>query len=346
MKTKAQIQEELSLLKLEHDMLLDRSSSLKTENTKLKELIVKNKQDVKLQDEIKESEIAALREEIKTLKAKARSLENTTSQLKKTKEEIVAEHQVLKTLYESDVTSAMNENEIKSRALNSLEHLLSDYDVKEGNHKFRPFIPQIILNAKEVNALVKFNDNVPVTEYINKLFGLSFSFHHHINSARFGYKATSNGIELFAYTYAKRKRSEHLLAVLTPGHVYSLGLVIDKNSVSFRVSDQILHSVDMKTSSVSYQLNPYHGGESPAEHDYTIELYRSYKKKLGFLNYVFPYSPTVVSIILMLCLGSIAVVVSQFAPTVVIASVLAFSLSIGYSLFAKVWPGIRELLTK
>jgi hypothetical protein len=117
---------------------------------------------------------------------------------------------------------------------------------------------------------------------INKLFGLSFGFHHN-NSVRFGWRSTDNGrIDILAYVYRDGERITEqnegiYIETIDVNVTYVMEIYVSKDKYMFTITrgsklvgaNIIKHE---KLPSLGYYLNPYFGGDETAPHDMVIEL--------------------------------------------------------------------------
>jgi hypothetical protein len=117
---------------------------------------------------------------------------------------------------------------------------------------------------------------------INKLFGISYGFHHK-NSARFGWRwdLKKNKMEILAYVYNKGKRIKEWEEDIFIAHIELLDFyemeiqthkkyykfIIKKESNGETYETTVKHG---KTCFWGYELFPYFGGNRKAPHDITI----------------------------------------------------------------------------
>ena len=130
----------------------------------------------------------------------------------------------------------------------------------------------------------------PLYNPINKLVGLSFG-HHHINSARFGWRhdAETNMIELLAYIYRDWQRIQEWHENITLGYIhineeYTVNIEIFNEFYQFTVDKHDVTSPLYKPSMyarafrhpnllpIGYKLYPYYGGTNTAPHDIHIDM--------------------------------------------------------------------------
>lgn len=116
---------------------------------------------------------------------------------------------------------------------------------------------------------------------INKLIGLSTSYHHHKQSVRFGWRCLNGKtIEILAYCYDKGKRLEkfidHILCEVEPGQEFKLRIKIYPNKFKLTAlsNDKCSSVVLLKQGGwkFKYFLFPFFGGNLKAPHDMNIYL--------------------------------------------------------------------------
>lgn len=114
---------------------------------------------------------------------------------------------------------------------------------------------------------------------INKLFGLSYGYHHH-NSIRFGWHS-NNGIQIFAYYYVDGIRKEEWMCTLKTGVQYKMTIIrqSDKYSLVITGPDNLLkqkivnHGLNMVN--YGYELFPYFGGTQKCPQDMIILMHKN-----------------------------------------------------------------------
>jgi hypothetical protein len=110
---------------------------------------------------------------------------------------------------------------------------------------------------------------------VNKLFGLSYGFHHE-NSARFGWRAVDDLIEISLYCYKDGRRvikemtsieteKPYVFEICNTGSHYEL--TIESVTGPFRGYAIVSKP---QTTKLGYKLFPYFGGNLPAPHDVEI----------------------------------------------------------------------------
>ena len=163
------------------------------------------------------------------------------------------------------------------------------YKIKKGSHYKQGF--KVSLTFKDQIRFqclfdescvydLKSNDNYD----INKLYGFGTSFHHHMQSARVGWRCLDNkNIQLVSYTYDgkswKNRLKEQVLGTVRPGQAFTCTITIGDNLYRYD-----FHSEDEKNSvydpiyrkcwPIRHILFPYFGGNMPAPHDMSLEVTR------------------------------------------------------------------------
>lgn len=159
--------------------------------------------------------------------------------------------------------------------------------IKKGKHYPTPFqFPKFYWNLKYVKMWGSFRFSAGCNYHIegenmhdiNKLFGISFGWHHKY-SERIGwrYKEDLNKIELLTYSYHLGKRiKSHHLAYINLGDTFNISLEIEKHSdeliikYSFNAIEIIRFINKNKIPKLSYTLGVYFGGNEPAPNDIYI----------------------------------------------------------------------------
>lgn len=160
--------------------------------------------------------------------------------------------------------------------------------IKKGRHYARPL--QLVrklcgvryTNQRTIEAKVSFMSDckywLPAIDMydINKLFGVSFGYHHD-NSLRFGWRFINNKIELVTYVYydGVRLREKHIawcefnkeyqLTIHNDGKEAFFSCICGLNYSSERIPFEV-------GKSISYPLSLYFGGNNPAPHNMHIEM--------------------------------------------------------------------------
>lgn len=109
---------------------------------------------------------------------------------------------------------------------------------------------------------------------INKLYGLSdCGTHHHVNSARFGWRWLNNRLELLAYAYVDGVRKYEYITSIDLEKPVVCELTLEDNQYRFRVGEKVTILPRACSGSLdAYQLYPYFGGDEVAPHDIQIKI--------------------------------------------------------------------------
>lgn len=166
---------------------------------------------------------------------------------------------------------------------------MKKFTIKKGKHSsvLFGFLPHFRFSFKNqfaykikfgTNCLYDFND---VDDWdINKLVGVSTSYHHHVQSARIGWRCIDNKtIELLAYCYNKRERiggfDDYILGVVKPGEEFYCSITVEANKFVLIFNKGIEYkkielNKDDNSWKFKYFLFPFFGGNNPAPHDMDI----------------------------------------------------------------------------
>lgn len=118
---------------------------------------------------------------------------------------------------------------------------------------------------------------------INKLYGVSLSYHHHHKSARFGWRCIDNKtIQIITYTYNNSLRKiedSKILGIVKPNEIINLELYILKNKIKYSFIN--LNSGEKNSEyfnikncfPIRYILFPYFGGNNTAPHAMEINIF-------------------------------------------------------------------------
>lgn len=117
---------------------------------------------------------------------------------------------------------------------------------------------------------------------INKLYGFSTSIHHHIQSARVGWRCLDGiNIQLLTYSYDgwKNRLKEKILGTVLPNQEFTCTITIgaEKFKYDFKTlgkSNSAEDPIRRKCWPFRYLLYPYFGGNIPAPHDMKINIQR------------------------------------------------------------------------
>jgi hypothetical protein len=104
----------------------------------------------------------------------------------------------------------------------------------------------------------------PVNQYdINKLYGFSEGINHQYNSARMGWRWSSDSLRLFGYVYNNGTRISEEISTISIGDTIPCSIQVIDSTYQFKVGNkQIqLSRTAVGDSANGYQLYPYFGGD-------------------------------------------------------------------------------------
>lgn len=120
------------------------------------------------------------------------------------------------------------------------------------------------------------DDGENATDF-NKLYGVSLSRHHHINSIRIGWRYYKEKLEICAYLYREGERKiviydkeiefNNKYNILINFTDRGYNIYLDYSAIHFERS---LKSI--KVMPIKYILKPYFGGDNTAPHNMLIEI--------------------------------------------------------------------------
>ena len=159
-----------------------------------------------------------------------------------------------------------------------------DFEIKKGSNYATGFHFELTF-SNEISFKAKFDENClydlgTSDNYdINKLYGFSTSYHHHKQSARFGWRCIDGeNIQILTYTYDKGKRMEPtLLGTILPGQEIIGSIKRNKSSYTFEFltsgkEKKVIIPISQNCWYPRYILWPYFGGNMPAPHDMSLEV--------------------------------------------------------------------------
>lgn len=167
------------------------------------------------------------------------------------------------------------------------------FRIPSGKHRARPLRFGLWWRRTHFSWVVKFDETCRYDlgsddQYdINKLVGIGYLWHHHKDSARFGwsYNTQANGVDLWAYCYVNGRRVIQHVCFCEIGKEYQIDLTIlstmyffacykvGERQLTTNGSAEVPYDHNKK---LQYRLGPYFGGNRAAPHDINI-----YLKKLG-----------------------------------------------------------------
>jgi hypothetical protein len=107
---------------------------------------------------------------------------------------------------------------------------------------------------------------------VNKLFGLSDASSHSNHSARFGWRAKGNQIEIMTYVRRSGNIVTRPIGIVSPGQTacYTINILPDYYLFRFESTIDTIRRTS-QFNGMRYHLWPYFGGNNPAPH--TMEIY-------------------------------------------------------------------------
>lgn len=161
---------------------------------------------------------------------------------------------------------------------------MKTYTISKGKHAAKPRMWAVWRNKKSLAYRVtfdlncKYNLGLPDQLDVNKLFGIGYLWHHHKDSARFGwrYNPDKNRIELFAYCYRSGNRVIEYMTDVDFNRSYDLTIAVHFDSYLFTVrkdggvfTKEVKHYHEKK---IGYALDVYFGGNQTCPHQMNIYL--------------------------------------------------------------------------
>ena len=111
---------------------------------------------------------------------------------------------------------------------------------------------------------------------INKLMGFSdCNSHHHLNSARFGWRWFDNELQIHAYCYVDSIRLHEIVGTVDINEENLYEISVTEDAYLFFLNGEQKVSIPRKGScneGLNYMLYPYFGGSVPAPHDVRIKV--------------------------------------------------------------------------
>lgn len=150
--------------------------------------------------------------------------------------------------------------------------------IKKNKHSFFK-LPHLTLKKKIVLDFKLMGDFTYTCDYeenqkdANKIFGISDSYYHRIDSIRIGFRYINNNIELLAYYYNKGKHYTEKIDNIQSYKDYNVEIYISKKSYHIKYnSNEYIYSRTSKWFFIRYLLFPYFGGEEKAKKDLSFKL--------------------------------------------------------------------------
>lgn len=173
-------------------------------------------------------------------------------------------------------------NEFMFYMRSAMKYSFKSYLIKKGNHycsnwlRISPYFYKTKLSYSVIfTDSCQYDLPYPESLAVNKLFGLSYGFHHE-NSARFGWHYNYGQIQLFAYCYVNGKRVEVFICALDINKEYKLSILRTNKKYFFAVTGEGVMSQktillnNSKLQFSGYKLWPYFGGKNVAPHNIEI----------------------------------------------------------------------------
>ena len=161
-----------------------------------------------------------------------------------------------------------------------------DFLIKSGEHysnrllyktfnilNTRRFLSYIVSFSKECQYTLNKEDQAD----INKLFGFSYGWNHHRNSARFGWCWNNNQLEIYSYVYEAGIRKSNFITVVDLDKEYKMSIQDEDDQWVFIINNDwgspIQTFVEKNCKfTCGLKLWPFFGGNNPAPHDMTITM--------------------------------------------------------------------------
>jgi hypothetical protein len=161
------------------------------------------------------------------------------------------------------------------------------FRIPSGKHRARPLRPWFWWRRTHFSWVVKFDEScrydLGTDDQFdtNKLVGIGYLWHHHKDSARFGWRywTERKEIELSAYCYVSGRRVIQHICFCEIGKEYML--MLNATSIAYH-----LHAYDRYSTTplgmvtighdhdkrLQYRLGPFFGGQAKAPHEIKIEI--------------------------------------------------------------------------
>lgn len=161
------------------------------------------------------------------------------------------------------------------------------FRIAAGTHRSRPFRLNFWWRKTSFTWVVKFDETCRYDlgnedQYdTNKLVGIGYLWHHHKNSARFGWRywTVRKEIEISAYCYVNGRREIKHICFCEIGKEYRIKLQVLANSYYFDAYEQgevkalgVVFVDHYHSKKFKYGLWPYFGGNQVAPHTMKIQL--------------------------------------------------------------------------
>ncbi len=167
-----------------------------------------------------------------------------------------------------------------------LEQPYEIYTIKEGNHGSNyagiQFLQSSSLRFSAIfNKSAIYTSKEPVNQHdINKLLGFAdCNVHHHVNSARFGWRWLDGKLEILAYCYANKERITKSIGFVELNQSFEYSITVSKEQYLFELEGFPMVTMPRSSScevGSYYMLFPYFGGDEVAPQDISIKLLTQY----------------------------------------------------------------------
>jgi hypothetical protein len=155
--------------------------------------------------------------------------------------------------------------------------------IKKNRHTYFKCLRFIFTN--EINLKFKLiGDFTYKTEFeenqkdTNKIFGLSDSYFHRINSIRIGFRYINNNLELLSYYYNNGQHYSEKIANIESNIEYNINIkILKKNYLIEFNSEKFYYNRTSNWNFIRYLLFPYFGGNETTKKD--LKFYLNYKNK-------------------------------------------------------------------
>ncbi len=165
---------------------------------------------------------------------------------------------------------------------------MKKYTIKEGKHssKLLGFLPHFGFTFKNlISFSAKFDSNCLYDLLdsdnwdANKLYGVSTSYNHMIQSARIGWRCVNNEtIEVLTFVHDEHKfQTPEVLGTVSPDEWFTCKILVKDKSFVFsftkdKTTNIILVPKKSKGWSFKYKLYPYFGGNETAPHNMSLYI--------------------------------------------------------------------------
>jgi hypothetical protein len=163
------------------------------------------------------------------------------------------------------------------------------FRIPAGKHRARPFRFGLWFRRTHFSWVVKFDEScrydLGTDDQFdtNKLVGIGYLWHHHKDSARFGWRywTERKEIEISAYCYVNGRRVIQHIGFCKIGKEYKIHLTVSKQTYFFGIDDCDSKAIwytevpKYHQKRLQYRLGTYFGGQSVAPYDIKIQIERA-----------------------------------------------------------------------